>query len=266
MEDTVLIGKHDYVTVITINSPEVRNAIDHDNMPLIRQAVEACGQDGTRVIILTGSAGADGSKPAFSSGLNIKKALSNGMSADTVESGLRDNFHLTLKALRASPCIVIGAVDGYAAGFGCDLALNCDLRLISDRARFAELFTRIGLLPDGGGTYLLPRLVGLGRAMELILTARDVLPEEAVQIGLASRVIPHQTFIQEVLVFAHDLSKRSPLALRAAKHAMIASLDGTYEQALDREAAAQYTLLASEDGMEGFAAFLEKRDPVWKAR
>jgi 2-(1,2-epoxy-1,2-dihydrophenyl)acetyl-CoA isomerase len=257
-QEPLLITKQHHITVLTLNSPEVRNAIDHEVMAALRVAVEACAKDGTRCIVLTGAGG------AFCSGLNIKKAMANGMTPEQVQQGLNEIFHPTMKAIRYSPLPVIAAVDGYAAGFGCDLALACDLRLITERARFAELFIRLGLIPDGGGTYLLPRLVGLGLAMEMLFTARDVHAEEALRIGLANRVYPVEGFMDEVLAFAKELTQCSPTAIRRAKTAMIAALEGTYSDALAREASYQREIMESANGMEGFMAFLEKRDPVWR--
>lgn len=264
--EQLLVEKFDAVTVITFNTPEVRNAIDYDMMRMLREVVESCSHDGTRCIVITGAAGAQGAQPAFCSGLNIKSAMSNGMTSADTFRGLTEVFHPAMKAIRAAPMPVIAAVDGYAAGFGCDIALTCDLRLVTERARFGELFIRIGLIPDGGGTYLLPRLVGLGMAMEMMFTGRDVLAEEAHRIGLANHIIRHEVFMDEVMEYAQNLSRQSPNALRRGKAAMLAALEGRYDDALMREAENQRDLLASEDGMEGFMAFLQKREPVWTGR
>ena len=157
-------------------------------------------------------------------------------------------------------------MDGVAAGIGCDLALACDLRLVSDRASFAELFIRVGLVPDGGGSWSLPRLVGLGRAMEMVLTGEAVGAEEAVRLGLANKVYPLAEFEAGVLEYATRLAAQAPLALERAKRAIYASQFGTYDEALAREAGFQREIFGSEDGFEGFRAFLEKRPPVWKGR
>lgn len=263
MTPHLLVHQQDAVTTLTFNAPEVRNAIDYEIMVALREQIEACATDGTRVIILTGAATPEGA-PAFCSGLNIKKALAEGMSSDAVFAGLTEALHPAVAAIRAAPMPVIAAIDGYAAGFGCDIALNCDFRLVTDRARFGELFVRMGLIPDGGGTYLLPRLIGLGRAMEMMMTGRDVLAEEAHRIGLASQVIPHENFMEAVNAFAQQLATLSPEALRRGKQAMIAALDSDYTSALRREAENQRDILTSENGLEGFLAFMQKRPPVWK--
>jgi 2-(1,2-epoxy-1,2-dihydrophenyl)acetyl-CoA isomerase len=264
--ERLLLEKFDAVTVITFNAPEVRNAIDYDMMLVLREMIEACGSDGTRCIVITGAPGEEGAQPAFCSGLNIKRAMADGMTPNDTFRGLTESFHPAMKAIRTAPMPVIAAVDGYAAGFGCDIALSCDLRLVTERARFSEMFIRMGLIPDGGGTYLLPRLIGLGMALELMFTGRDVTAEEAHRIGLANHIIRHEVFMDEVLQFAAMLGEKSPNALRRGKAAMLAALESSYSDALLREAENQRDILTSEDGLEGFMAFLQKREPVWKGK
>jgi 2-(1,2-epoxy-1,2-dihydrophenyl)acetyl-CoA isomerase len=146
------------------------------------------------------------------------------------------------------------------------MALACDIRLVSERGKFAELFIRIGLIPDGGGTYLLPRLVGTGRALEMMFTGADVDAAEAYRIGLANKVYPVESYMDEVLKYAAHISRQSPNALRRGKKALLASLNSGYDEALAREAENQREILMAADGMEGFAAFVQKRAPVWTGR
>ncbi len=258
MTESLLIAKQGRVTTLTINRPEVRNALDDEVAAALRQAVEACADDGTRCIVLTGAGG------TFCSGADIKKGMEAGVTPESVRRTLTQRYHPALQAIRQSPWPVIAAVDGYAAGIGFDFALTCDLRLASDRARFAELFARVGLIPDGGGTYLLPRVIGLGRALELMFTGRDVAADEALRIGLANAVFPAERFADEVAAFADGLARQSPHALRRGKAAMLAALDSAYEAALAREADLQTEIFALPDGLEGFAAFVQKRPPVWE--
>ncbi len=257
MSESLLIERHDAVTILTLNRPEVRNAVDDDLMNALREALQACEDDGTRCIVLTGAGG------AFCSGADLKKALSAGFTADSAYQRLVEVYAPTLKAIRSSSWPVIGAVDGYAAGIGCDMALACDIRLVSERGKFAELFVRIGLIPDGGGTYLLPRLIGTGRALEMLFTGRDVEAQEAVQIGLANRVLVNESFQADVLAYATQISRQAPQSLRYAKAALLKALDGTYASALQQEAEYQRAIFMSPDGAEGFKAFVEKRAPVW---
>ena len=260
MSETVRVERRAAVTILTLNRPEVRNALDDVTVDALRAALLACEQDDTRCIILTGAGG------AFSSGADMKKAIAEAYTPEQSYKLLTDHYAPALKAIRAFPYPVIAAVDGYAAGIGCDMALACDIRLVSERARFAELFIRLGLIPDGGGTYLLPRLIGLGRALEMLFTGADVDAQEAVSIGLANRLYPTDTFMSDVLSYAERISQQSPQALRRGKQAMLASLDSSYDEALAREAEHQRAILESEDGMEGFLAFNQKRPPVWKGR
>lgn len=258
--DTLLIERHDAVTVLTINRPQVKNAVDDEVMPAIREALKAAEDDGTRCVVLTGAGG------SFSSGADIKKGVERGFTGDNTYQLLTEVYGPTLKAIRSYPYPVIAAVDGFAAGIGCDMALACDIRLVSERGKFSELFIRVGLIPDGGGTYLLPRLVGTGRALEMMFTGMDVDAQTAVQIGLANRVLPTEGFMGEVLKYAAHISKQSPAALRFGKQAVQQSLNSGYDEALAREAQYQREILFSEDGAEGFMAFVEKRAPVWKGK
>lgn len=258
MSDILLIERHEAVTMLTLNRPEVRNALNAEIVDELRGAVIACEKDGTRCIVLTGAGG------AFSSGADLKQAV--GKTPDEAFRILTDHYAPALKAIRSSSWPVIAAVDGHAAGIGFDMACACDLRLASERAKFAELFIRIGLIPDGGGTYLLPRIIGLGRAYEMMVTGADVEAEEALRIGLANRVFPLANFRDDVLAYATRISRQSPNALRRGKAAMQAALDSNYGDSLQREAENQHAILISEDGMEGFLSFVQKRAPVWTGR
>jgi 2-(1,2-epoxy-1,2-dihydrophenyl)acetyl-CoA isomerase len=266
MSEKLLVSKIDGVLTLALNKPEVRNAIDNEVMTALYEAIIAAKTDDeSRVILLTGSGG------HFCTGADVKQ-LMHGLEDDDRAMGDRVYRTLTevygpvLLAIRHSPKPVIAAVEGYAAGFGCDLALRCDIRLVSETAIFSELFIRVGLIPDGGGTYLLPRLVGMGRALELMMTGKNVGAEEAVQIGLANRMFPTNIFGQQVQEYAKSLAQQAPLALARGKQVMLAALEGSFEEALLREAETQQAIFNTGDGLEGFRAFLEKRPPQWKGR
>src|SRR6185312_16320642 len=149
-----------------------------------------------------------------------------------------------------APQPTIAAVDGAAAGFGCDLALACDLRLLSDRARFGEIFVRRGLMPDGGGTWLLQRIVGTGRALELLYTGDVVDAARAYEIGLGNKLWPASEFAASARAFARQLAKGPPRVLQLVKRAVIESAAGPIEDALDREAKGQLQCLGSKDFLE----------------
>jgi enoyl-CoA hydratase/carnithine racemase len=151
-------------------------------------------------------------------------------------------------------------------GFGCDLALACDLRVISTEAFFQEKFVKIGLIPDGGGTFLLPRLIGLGRAMEYILTGEPINAETAHQLGIANRVVPADELRSEAMALAASLAKGPPLAFGEIKKTMRASLGGTIDTALDMERAGQIRCLHSSDCLEGVSAWIQKREPAFTGK
>jgi 2-(1,2-epoxy-1,2-dihydrophenyl)acetyl-CoA isomerase len=258
MTDTLLRAEQDGVTTFTLNRPATRNALNVDVMRALREGVEECADNGTRVIVITGAGG------AFSSGADIAAALDSNPSADAAYVLLTEVYGPTLLAIRNSPLPVLAAVGGVAAGLGCDLALACDLRLVSERGAFAELFIRVGLVPDGGGTYHLPRLIGVGRALELMWTGRTVHADEAVQIGLANMRFATETFAADVQQFAATIAEQAPHAVTRGKQAVYAALDGSFAQALQREANFQREIFNSPNGWEGFRAFVEKRPPRWQ--
>lgn len=260
MTETLLSSRRDGVTTFTINRPSVRNAVDGPTMVALREGIEACETDGTRVIVITGAGG------SFSSGTDISVALQPDANPDFAYNILTETYGPALLAIRASSWPVIAAVDGMAAGLGCDIALACDLRLVSERGAFAELFIRVGLVPDGGGTWTLPRIIGLGRAFELMWSGRTVDAEEALRIGLANQRMANDTFAEDVQSYAARLAQQAPLALKLGKRAMLADQEGSFADSLQREAAYQREIFASEDGWEGFRAFAEKRKPQWKGR
>ena len=161
---------------------------------------------------------------------------------------------------------VIAAVNGVAAGGGCDIALACDIRFASDRARFGEVFARIGLFPGTGGTYLLPRTVGVAKALELIWTGDLIDAVEAERIGLVTRVVAHENLLSETRAFAQRLAEGPPLALSLAKAAVYRGLDLDLSAAFDYAATAEAITLTSQDHREGVAALREKRKPTFQGR
>jgi 2-(1,2-epoxy-1,2-dihydrophenyl)acetyl-CoA isomerase len=261
MTDKLLIVRDGAVTTITFNRPALRNAVDAETMAALREAIVGCGEDETtRVIVLAGAGG------AFCSGADLSAITQAGATPDSAWRILSEFYHPALRAIHDSRWPLIAAVDGVAAGLGCDIALACDIRLASARAQFAELFIRVGLIPDGGGTWSLPRIVGLGRALELIYSGASVPAEEARAIGMASYVFPTEQFAAEVATYAGRLAAQAPLALTRIRQAVRAAQESTFAEALDRESTLQREILLSEDGFEGFQAFLQKRKPIWKGR
>jgi len=242
---------------IAINRPGSKNGLTVElNGRLIAAIDEAAASPAIRAIVLTGEGG------AFCSGLDLKAAAAvAGAGPEALEEQMRRFFHGLIRAIRNCEKPIVALVDGPAAGFGCDLALACDLRVGTARARFGEVFIKRGLMPDGGGTFHLPRLVGLGVALDLLLTGDTVDAEEARRIGLLSRVFPVEGAAAETLALAHRIAAGPPRVHAWIKRAVYGSLDGTLDQALDVERRGQMELLRSADFLEGVSAFFQKRPP-----
>jgi enoyl-CoA hydratase/carnithine racemase len=261
MTEPVRVIDRDQVRWIELHRPESRNALTVETNRSIIAALEGARAAAARTVILTGSSG------HFCSGLDLKDAMRSGPRPPAeIERDLRAYFHGLIRAVRAVDVPVVAAVDGPAVGFGCDLALACDLRLVTERAQFGEIFVRRGLMPDGGGTFSLPRLVGVGRALELMFTGDLITGSEAVRIGLANRLLPPEDFVPAVWRFAIELATRPPLVMSRIKRAVYESLAGDLDSALELEAAGQLELLGSADFLEGVAAFLQKREPAFRGK
>ena len=250
----VHVQDEDGVRWIELDRPSSKNALTVEVNQAMIAAIEGAG--GARAIVLAGAGG------AFCSGLDLKDAMKRGPRPPAdLERDLRAYFHGLILAVRRAPQPTIAAVDGAAAGFGCDLALACDLRLLSDRARFGEIFVRRGLMPDGGGTWLLQRIVGTGRALELLYTGDVVDAKRAHEIGLGNTLWPETEFHANAWAFARRIAAGPPRVMKLVKRAVIESATGPIEDALDREAKGQLECLGSKDFIEGVAAFLGKREP-----
>ncbi|HUS68702.1 MAG TPA: enoyl-CoA hydratase-related protein [Kofleriaceae bacterium] len=259
MTSEVHVSDQDGVRWIELRRPESRNALTPAVNRELIEALRGGDAAGARVMVLGGAGG------HFCSGLDLKESIRSGPRPPAeLEKDLRETFHGLIRAVRAAPQPVIAAVDGPAVGFGCDLALACEVRLVSTRARFGEIFVRRGLMPDGGGSYSLARLVGLGRAFDLLLTGDQVEAVEAVRIGMASRLFADD-FAGGVRDYVTALAKGPPLVYQRLKRAVYASL-GDLDAALDREAEGQMQLIQSADFVEGVAAFLQKREPRFSGK
>ena len=243
------------VRTITLDRPSSKNGLTHEVARELAHAV--AGATSANAIVLAGAGG------AFCSGLDLKDALQRGVQpGPELRKTMGETFHALIRALRASGVPTIAAVDGPAVGFGCDLALACDLRIVSERAVFGEVFIKRGLMPDGGSTFLLPRIIGLGRALELLFTGDLIDAQEALRIGLANRLYPSSELDAKVAELADRFAAGPPLAFEALKNAVYDNLDeSSLSRALDREADGQMKLLASADFGEGVQSFLQKRPP-----
>jgi len=256
--ESVHIRDDERVRWITIDRPESKNGLTHEVNARITKAVAEAGERrDLRVVVLTGAGG------TFCSGADLKSAMAGGFPAD-LEEHVRVYFHGMIRALRACPKPILALVDGAAAGYGCDLALACDVRFGTERTKIGEVFARRGLMPDGGGTWTLPRLVGLGKAFELMLTGEMVGAEEALRLGLVNRIFPSGVAASEVAQFARKLAAGAPLVHARVKAAVYAAAATDLDAALEVELRGQLELLRSKDFMEGVSAFFAKREPDFK--
>ena len=257
--DPVLIQRDGAVGTITLNAPERLNAFDLEMGAAFTAALTELGGDaGVRVVVITGAG------RGFCAGANVAllkdivERRDRGAARAIVELG-----RTIITMIRETPKPVIASVNGAAAGGGANLALACDLRIASDRASIGQVFNRIGLHPDWGGTYLLPRLVGPAKALELIFRADMVAAEDATRLGLFNQVVPHDRLPEETAALAGDLATKPPLPLALAKQAVYAGERRSLQQMLDVELENQLACFDSEDAAEGLAAFLEKRAPTF---
>ena len=251
---TLLIEKTGHVATLTLNRPEARNALDMTMRRELLGAVDELEVDPTvRVLIITGAGG------HFCAGGDVKTM---GQSA-RAEDGRARVVALNTLVLRLVDFKhpVIGMIDGFAVGAGMNLALCCDLIVASDRARFGEVFAKIGLVPDGGGSWLLPRLVGMPRAKELIFTADIIDAVEAERIGLVNRVVPAAELAAATMTLAERIAQGPASVLAMAKHMVNRAATSDLARALDLEAFSQAIAITGDAHAEGLKAFFEKRKP-----
>ena len=259
-DETILYREENGVAWITLNRPGRLNAFAGTMRDDLRAAVDrAATSPSSRVVVVTGAG------RGFCAGADVEvmsDLLARG-DGETFERYVEQGMRAVL-ALRACRKPVIAAVNGVAAGAGASLAAACDLRLASEKAQIGFTFNRIGLHPDWGASWFLPRLVGAGTAADLVLTARMVDAAEALRIGLVQRVFPADRFEAEVRAFAEELAAKAPLAVAAARFSLSVSHEETLEAMLETEREAQMRLFRSADVREGIAAFHDKRSATFR--
>lgn len=256
MSDPLIFEKTGTLARVTLNRPEAFNAMDAALRAGFRDALTAIHRDeDIRVVILSGNG------RGFCAGTDLTE-----QHAETAAQLLDREYRPILNGIAQSPKIWIAQVHGSAAGIGAALAMNCDLLTMADDASIYMAFAAIGLVPDGGSTWLLHRSMGAKRALQAILEARKIPAEEALSCGLANAMYPADTLAQETEAMAERLAAGAPLAAAAAKR-LIRSMDGkSYDEAITTEGLEQSALSASDDAREGITAFLEKRAPRFQGR
>jgi len=258
MPDTIIVEQSGGVMAITLNRPDVLNAVNDQMAGELRDTLRQGTRDAAvRCVVITGAG------RGFCSGQDLRDRAGG-------PTSYREHLHATynpvISLIRTMEKPVLAAVNGVAAGAGCSLALAADLRVASERASFIEVFSRVGLVPDSGSTWFLPRLVGLGKALELAYLAEPVDAQEALRLGLVNRVVPHEDLMAKMMDLAQRLAAGPTRAYGLTKRAMTYALRSTLEDALDYEAHMQEVAGRTADHREGVTAFLEKRQARYEGR
>ena len=252
MSDTVLRETTDGVLTLTLNRPEALNSFNVEMKQALLAALKDAARDrSVRVVVLTGAG------RAFSAGQDLKERAAPGVADLGTE--LRTRYNPIVLAMHRLEKPVIGAINGVAAGAGISVALACDIRIAADNASFIEVFGRVGLVPDTGSTWFLPRLVGYAKAAEMMFTTDPIDAATAERIGLVNRVVPADQLAAETNALATKLAQGAPLALALAKRGLNRALESGLEDQLEYEAQLQSIAGRSKDHQEGVAAFVEKR-------
>ena len=252
---TLIVERAGAIATITLNRPEARNAIDLTmRQELVAALDDVEADEAARVLVLTGAGG------HFCAGGDVKSMRAQRSTAAEGRARV-ELLNRMVQRLVDFPRPTLAMVDGYAVGAGTNLALCCDLVVASERAKFGELFNKIGLVPDGGGTWLLSRLVGLARAKELIFTGEVFDAAEAARIGLVNRVVPVVELERVTRALAEKIAAGPPGVLRLAKHMVNRAATSDLAAALDLEAYSQGLAVSTDDHQEGLTAFFEKRPP-----
>jgi enoyl-CoA hydratase/carnithine racemase len=245
-----------HVALLRLNRPEARNALSPEMMEELANELERLDPDlEVRCIVIAGS------EEVFAAGADIKA-----MSERSFAEALRHPASSFWRRVAAIKTPLIAAVSGYALGGGCELALACDMIVASETALFAQPEITLGIIPGGGGTQRLARVLGKQRAMEYVLTGRRFDAEMALKMGLVNKVAKKGSWLQEAMVLAETVAKRPPIATRLAKQAVIAAEETALSAGLENERRLYELAMATEDRVEGMQAFLEKREPRFEGK
>ena len=253
---TVLTEIRGRVGIVTLNRPETMNAFNNTMLRELFDALEDFDKD-ERV----GAMVVTGSEKTFAAGADIKE-MSEASPFEMIKDGRVDQFD----RIRGIKKVVIAAVSGWALGGGCEFAISCDMIIASETAKFGQPEITIGVIPGAGGTQRLARLLGKNLTMEMVINNRTLTAVEALQFGLANRIVPVDGYLDAAVAFAEEIALRAPLAVRMAKDSVDAAFETTLAEGLKAEKRNFYPLFSTEDQKEGMKAFIEKRKPNWKGK
>jgi len=259
--ETLLFEKKEQIGILTFNRPEKLNAF---NRQAFKDFIEALGEidkdNEVRVLIITGAG------RAFSAGLDLEEAQ-KGPDKDALQMvPLQGTVPWIPHIIRNMRKPVIASINGHAVGAGFTIALSCDIRIASEDVKLGAAFVRVGLMPELGSTYTLPRLIGIAKACELVFTGKMVGAEEAKEIGLVNQIVPRDRLMEETMKMATEIAQAAPIPLQLAKKALYQGLDSDLIAQIHFEQLGQSTCFKSDDFKEGIRAFIEKRKPVFKGK
>jgi enoyl-CoA hydratase/carnithine racemase len=260
-EEHVLYEIKDNIAFITLNRPKVKNAFSPEMIRLWREYLEKAKEDDTvRVIVVTGKG------DTFCSGGDIKDMAEGKLRSWDMKRFLWDGVHRIVLTLEDLDKPVIAAINGAAMGAGLDMALMCDLRIVSNKAKLAESYITMGLVPGDGGAYYLPRLINISKALELLLTGDVLTAEEALKLGIVNTVVHHERLMEETMKLAKKIADKPPLAVRMMKRAVHQAQTSSLRAHLDYISSQLSLLSETDDHIEAAKAFLEKRKPHFTGR